>query len=95
MKIIEKENLVNIKLAVAEANEKSNNRLDQEQLKHNADMQEYHNKYKLLEELEKKNTNAIKCYKKCGSKIIKEYPKSRFIDLLSRLLARCLKLTIE
>jgi len=27
-----------------------------------------------------KNINAIKCYKKCGFKITKEYPKSHFID---------------
>ena len=27
-----------------------------------------------------KNINAIKCYKKCGFKITKEYPKSHFMD---------------
>jgi len=57
LEILKKENQLNIKLAVAEANEKLNDKLGQEQLKHNADIQEYHIKYKLLlEELEKKNT---------------------------------------
>lgn len=57
LEILKKENQLNIKLAVAEANEKLNNKLGQEQLKHNTAIQEYHIKYKLLlEELEKKNT---------------------------------------
>ena len=65
LQILKKENQLNVKLAVAEANEKLNNRLDQEQLKHNADIQEYHNKYKLLlEELEKKNTISKATLKK-------------------------------
>jgi hypothetical protein len=56
LQILKKENQLNVKLAVAEANEKLNEKLGQEQLKHNADIQEYHIKYKLLlEELEKKN----------------------------------------
>jgi len=53
---LKKENQLNIKLAIAEVKEALNNKLGQEQLKHNADIQEYHIKYKLLlEELEKKN----------------------------------------
>lgn len=56
LEILKKENQLNTKLAVAEVNEKLNEKLGQEQLKHNADIQEYHIKYKLLlEELEKKN----------------------------------------
>lgn len=59
LEIIKKENQLNIKLAVAVANEKLNEKLGQEQLKHNADIQEYHIKYKLLlEELEKKNITS-------------------------------------
>jgi len=72
LEILKKENLLNIKLAVAEANEKLNDRLGQEQLKHNADIQEYHIKYKLLlEELEKKNITP-KVISKTTSKATKK-----------------------
>lgn len=35
---------------------------------------------KLYLNVREKNINAIKCYKKCGFKITKEYPKSYFPD---------------
>jgi len=35
---------------------------------------------KLYLNVREKNINAIKCYKKCGFKITKEYPKSHFMD---------------
>lgn len=51
---IKKENQLNIKIAVAEVKEELTNKLSQEQLKHNLEIQEYQSKYKdLLEELEK------------------------------------------
>lgn len=54
METLEKENQLNIKLAVAEVKEYLNNKLSQEQIKHNKDIEDYQNKYKsLLEELEK------------------------------------------
>lgn len=72
LEILKKENQLNIKLAVAEANEKLNEKLGQEQLKHNADIQEYHIKYKLLlEELEKKNI-IPKVISKTTSKVNKK-----------------------
>ena len=72
LEILKKENQLNIKLAVAEANEKLNEKLGQEQLKHNADIQEYHIKYKLLlEELEKKNITP-KVTSKTTSKVNKK-----------------------
>ena len=64
-----KENELNIRLAVAEVKEELNNRLNQDQQKHNAEIEEYQTKYKaLLGELQKpkvaqtsvrKNTNAV------------------------------------
>lgn len=51
---LKKGNELNIKLAVAEAKEELNNKLNQEQMKHNKEIEGYQNKYKsLLEELEK------------------------------------------
>jgi len=51
---VKKESQLNIKLSIAEVKEELNNKLAQDQLKHNTDIQEYQNKYKLLlEELEK------------------------------------------
>ena len=48
-----KENELNIKLAVAEIKEELNNKLNKEQLKHNADIEQYQAKYKsLLEEID-------------------------------------------
>lgn len=59
---IKKESELNIKLAVAEVKEELNNKLNQEQQKHNAEIQDYQNKYKsLLEQMEKaKNTISKK-----------------------------------
>lgn len=54
---LKKESELNIKLAVVEAKEELNNKLNQAQLKHNTEIEEYQNKYKsLLEELEKVRT---------------------------------------
>lgn len=51
---LKKEGVLNIKLAVAEVREELNNKLNQEQLKHNAEVEQYQTKYKaLLEEIEK------------------------------------------
>lgn len=51
---LKKESDLNIKLTVVEAREELNNKLNQVQLKHNTEIEEYQNKYKsLLEELEK------------------------------------------
>jgi hypothetical protein len=50
---LKKESQLNVKLAVAEIKEELNNKLNQEQQKHNEDIQEYQGKYKLLlEQLE-------------------------------------------
>ena len=52
-----KESELNIKLAVVEEKEELNNKLNQAQLKHNTEIEQYQNKYKsLLEELEKIRT---------------------------------------
>jgi chromosome segregation ATPase len=62
---LKKENELNIKLAVAEVKEELNNKIQQEQLKHNKEIEEYQAKYKsLLEELEK--TRATNTTKKKG-----------------------------
>lgn len=51
---IKKENELTIKLAIAEVKDELNNKLNEEQLKHNAEISEYQTKYKmLLDELEK------------------------------------------
>jgi hypothetical protein len=62
LETLKKENQLNIKLAVAEAKEELNNKLSQEQLKYNKEIEDYQNKYKsLLEELEKvRNTPKTK-----------------------------------
>ena len=54
---LKKESELNTKLAIADVKEDLNNRLNQEQLKHNKDIEEYQLKYKmLLEELEKERS---------------------------------------
>jgi chromosome segregation ATPase len=54
---LNKENALNIKLAVSEVKEDLNNKLSQEQFKYNKEIELYQLKYKdLLEELEKKRT---------------------------------------
>ena len=51
---LKKESQLNIKLVSAEIKEDLNNKLNQEQQKHNSDIQEYQSKYKeLLEQMEK------------------------------------------
>ncbi|WP_409070060.1 hypothetical protein ACFLKB_17710 (plasmid) [Clostridium sp. FAM 1755] len=58
---IKKENELNIKLAIAEVKEDLDNKLSQEQLKHNKNIEEYQNIYKaLLEELEKERSKKGK-----------------------------------
>lgn len=64
---LKKESELNTKLAIADVKEELNNRLNQEHIKHNKDIEEYQSKYKmLLEELEKersipkiKNANEV------------------------------------
>lgn len=54
---LKKESELNIKLASAEIKEELNNKLNKEQLKHNADVEQYQAKYKsLLEEIDKMRT---------------------------------------
>jgi hypothetical protein len=54
---LKKESELNIKLTIADVKEELNNRLNQEQAKHNKDIEEYQSKYKmLLEELEKERS---------------------------------------
>ena len=54
---LKKENNLNIKLASAEIKEYLNNKLNQEQQKHNAEIEGYQTKYKaLLEQMEKERT---------------------------------------
>ena len=51
---LKRESLLNIKLEVADIKETLNNKLSQEQAKHNTEVEQYQSKYKtLLEELEK------------------------------------------
>lgn len=60
---LKKESELNIKLAVAEVKEQLNNKLNEIQMKHNAEVEMYQNKYKaLLEQLEqpKKTTPKVK-----------------------------------
>ncbi len=63
---IKRENQLNIKLAVAEVKDELSNKLSQEQMRHNKEIEEYQSKYReLLEQLEIK--------KKSGSpKVVKE-----------------------
>lgn len=54
---LKKESELNTKLAIADIKEDLNNRFNQEQAKHNKDIEEYQSKYKmLLEELEKERS---------------------------------------
>jgi len=70
---IKKENGLNIKLAVAEVKEDLNNKLNQEQLKHNKEIEEYQAKYKnLLVELEKARSPRTTPRKNISSGINKQ-----------------------
>jgi hypothetical protein len=58
---LKKENELNIKLVAAEIKEELNNKLNQDQAKHNLEIAEYQSKYKqLLEELEQSKKVAVK-----------------------------------
>ena len=67
---LKKESELNIKLAVAEVKEILNNKLNQEQMKHNEEIEMYQNKYKsLLEQLEQPKPTTPKTKKQA---IVKE-----------------------
>ncbi|MBU3188725.1 hypothetical protein K9O30_06065 [Clostridium bowmanii] len=67
---VKKENELHVKLEVAEVKEDLNNKLNQQQMKYNIEIEKYQNKYKvLLEEIENKSIK-YKIIKK-GSELIK------------------------